>query len=190
MLMPRHVALAAMCAVATVHAHTVDLGKEIAPRACSAVQAESQAVLGQTSRIHYYDGRVPLSVVIIPTQSLPDARPDDVMSTCARRVAEELERARPADSAQPEESFRRLLNGCLADRRAPYQATTVLFRRGPVECGGPAPAPANWLDELRAGLKWCRGKDNVFSRNLCEYRERNRFCAPGNQWGKVAECER
>lgn len=47
---------------------------------------------------------------------------------------------------------------------------------------------AEWHEALKAGLAWCQGKDNFFSRGLCEYREKNRFCEPENRWGKVAEC--
>jgi hypothetical protein len=131
-----------------------------------------------------------VSAVIIPSTPLPEGKPDDLMSTCSRRAAEDIERSKAGAGAQPEEAFRKLLNACLTEKKASYEATAVLFRRGPVECGASAPPQTTWQEELRAGLKWCQGKDNIFSRNLCEYRERNRFCSPENRWGKVPECEK
>ncbi len=49
------------------------------------------------------------------------------------------------------------------------------------------PAQPQWLQELRAEWQRCAGK-NLFSKELCRQRARNRFC-PGH-WDTVKECER
>ena len=41
---------------------------------------------------------------------------------------------------------------------------------------------------LKEELVRCKGKDNFFSRTLCDQKAKLRFCTPGNQWGKVPEC--
>lgn len=177
-----------------VNAHTVDLGKEIARGACSHIQTvDKQAFLvfnSQTSRIRYFDGKTPLSAVIFPSEPLPDNRPDDLMSRCARSAAEQAEQTKSSNpDAVPEDRFRSLLNKCLADNKARYQASSVILRRGPVECEV-SPTELHWHEALKAGLAWCRGKDNFVSRGLCESREKNRFCEPENRWGTVKECEK
>lgn len=52
-----------------------------------------------------------------------------------------------------------------------------------------ATAEPEWHRGLKAGLAWCGLKDNFLSKALCRYRERARFCEPGDHWGKVPECE-
>lgn len=62
---------------------------------------------------------------------------------------------------------------------------------GGVAAGGAAakapPAQPQWLQELRAEWQRCAGK-NLFSKELCRQRARDRFC-PGH-WNTVKECER
>ena len=51
----------------------------------------------------------------------------------------------------------------------------------------PAPSvPTDPLGKLRAELRNCDGKENVFSRTACTVRIRHRLC--GDLWGKVPEC--
>jgi len=58
---------------------------------------------------------------------------------------------------------------------------------GGVAAAKTPPAQPQWLQELRAEWQRCAGK-NLFSKELCRQRARDRFC-PGH-WNTVKECER
>jgi hypothetical protein len=167
------------CACTASRAHTVDLGKEISPGACAAVADDSGPATKQAKYaggVKYYDGRVPLSVVLIPKVALPDGKPDDTLSQCAIKVAQNLEKVPPGLRGVSEDKYRLELNSCLSKSRPRHEIVAAVFRRGAVECGEAAPAAANWQEALRAEMKRCEAKSAFISRPLCETRARNRFC--------------
>lgn len=66
----------------------------------------------------------------------------------------------------------------------------AVSQSGSASAGPAAGSAAAWHEAVKAGLAWCQGKENFFSRSLCTFKEKNKWCEPGNRWGTVAECER
>lgn len=74
---------------------------------------------------------------------------------------------------------------------APIQVAGTYASTGLVQRGAEAPAaaPGGWQNALKAELARCAGT-GFFERPTCSWNARNKYCAPNQAWGTMAECPR